>query len=679
MLTSSGIRVLVGVCGVAAGGVCLAQQTASWLNPVDGFWSDAMNWSGKVVPNNSGGDTFIAEILVPGSYRVTVDQNVSLSGLNIAAPGASLLLDASGRRLESTGPNLLDGVDVTGTGGSTVELGGNTVMQGGGRIANVSSFTFSGVTNFTGNDDFDLCDTCVFIQGDGFWSGGAGFTLEGVNASSEIVIRRGGSLTLTGSGERVIRGVGVLNRFINRGTLTVRLDDPASRMNVDGALMINTAGAQVKVMSGTLRSNAFGSAVLGRLEGGDWSVGDAGTVDLLGINVRETAVRVELSGAGSSFAAIDSLQTVLATGALAIRDGRDFVTDATATRFDVRGELEVGAGSTFTVSSVLANIQGGALRQGRFVIGGTLAVDAGGISTLGADLVLRGAGAIVGVSGGGDLLAGLAEIESAGTLELDAGAQFATAGDLDLAGMLKIGSGSSITVNGDLSAFQNGVFGGAAIELGGDVTADNAAVQTVAGRLSVGRDGRLLISGGGDGLAALTRIESGGVFGLTGGRVLDLTPADNTIEIAGTLMLGSSGETGPGSRLMAGGVTIETGGEVRVEIASLSDFGRIGAASATFGGGTPGETAGVLTLVLGEGYDAAFGDTFLVIETPSLASILGDGFAALDVEGVLGAGLFFEQFIGPDGLGVRVVPSPAAGALLLLGVAGSFRRRCSPG
>ena len=678
MKTNSGIRVLIGVFGVAAGGVCSAQQTASWLNPVDGLWSDAANWSGGVVPDNSGGNTFIAEILVPGAYRVTVDTDISLSGLSVAAPGSSLLLDASDRRFESVGSNLLDGVDVMGTGGSTVDLGGNTVMQGGGRVANVSRFTFSGTSNFTGNDDFDLCDTCVFIRGDGNWSGGAGFTLEGVNGSSEIVVEQGGNLSLTGGGDRRIRGVGVLNRFVNRGTLSVNLDDPSSMMDIDSAMLLNTEGALVDVTSGMLRSNAFGSAILGRLEGGDWSVKNAGTVDLLGVNVRETAVRVELSGAGSSFGAIDSLQKVLATGAFAVRDGRDFVTDATATEFEVRGELEVGAGSTFTVSSMLANIQSGALRRGRFVVGGTLEVDAGGISTLGADLVLRGAGSIVDASGGGDLLADLSDIDSDGTLELASGAVFSTAGDLSLTGALKIGSGSAMTINGDLSAFQGGVFGGATIELGGDVTADNAALERVEGRFTVGRDGRLLVSDAGgtiDGLAFLRRIESGGTFGLTGGRVLDLTPTDNTVEIAGTLVLGSSSGSGAGSALMADGVAIETGGEVRIEIASLGDFGRIETAAAAFGGGAPGETAGVLTLVLGEGYSATLGDEFSVVALTPGGVINGAGFDSIAVNGVLGGGLFFEQFIDADGLGVRLVPTPGVGGVMMLGLLASRRRR----
>lgn len=675
------IRILVGLCGVAAGGVCWAQQTATWLNPVSGLWSNPSSWSGGVVPNNAGPNTFIAEILVGGNFDVSVDVDVALSGLSLAATGAQLKLSGVGRSMTTNGANLFEGVDIMGDANTTINAGGNTVMQGGGRVANVSGFTFGGTVDFLGTDDIDLCDTCVNITGDGGWGGGLGFTLEGVSGSSEIVVEQGGSLSLTGTGDRRITGMGVLNRFVNRGQLTVDLDDLSGTMDIDSALMVNDAGGSINVARGKIASNAFGSVSLGRLNGGDWKVGDQGEVDLLGVQITETAVRVELSGAGSAFGAIDSLGAVLAGGAFSINNGRDFATDIAASTFDVQGTLEVGAGSKFTVTSTLANIDAGALRAGRFVVGGELELDTGNITTLGADLVLDGAGAIVAATGGANLLTTLDDIEAAGTLELKGGAGFATVGDLTLAGALKVRSGSAMTVNGDLSAFQNGTFSGAAIEVGGDVLADNTKVQRVEGRLVVGRNGRLLMDDTGgpvDGLVFLERVESGGTFGLDGGRELDLTAMDNTVEVGGTLVLGSSGLEGPmntGSVLLADAITQETGSTLSIGIGAIRDFGRVETGLATFGLGDPGSVAGELNLVLGAGYTAAFGDEFLVIDLTPMGSILGGGFASLTVDGVLGGGLFFEQFITSDGLGVRVVPAPGVGVALLGGLIASRRRR----
>ena len=51
------------------------------------------------------------------------------------------------------------------------------------------------------------------------------------------------------------------------------------------------------------------------------------------------------------------------------------------------------------------------------------------------------------------------------------------------------------------------------------------------------------------------------------------------------------------------------------------------------------------------------------------------GFASLVVEGDLGGGLFFEQFIDATGVGVVVVPAPGAAGLLGAGLMIASRRR----
>lgn len=663
------------------GGVCLAQDTATWLNPADGDWSDPLNWSGGVVPNNADPQFFRAEIIVAGIYVVDLDLDVELSGFDLSAAGARLQFVGLNRSFSTTGTNLLDGADITGSGNSAFTADGDTIVTGGASLVNVSALRFQGQTEFTGADDFDLCDTCLFISGEGFWTGPGAFNLEGVSASSEIVIEENSRLELSGTGDRTITGSDANDQVINRGTLAINLDSASQAFNISTALFSNETGGRVEVTRGMLESDAIGSVSGGRLTGGDWLVADEGGVVLTGTQITEIDVAVELRGTGSTFDALDTLVLIDTAGSLTLRDARDFTTDPLAASFEVQGELDIGAGSLFSVSTTLANIDGTALRDGRFVVAGELEVNSGPIDTLGADLVLDGAGIIKDAGTGDNLLAGLAVIEAGGSLELKGGAALTTPGNLNLDGTAKVGEGSTLEVMGDLSAFQSGVFTGATLEVAGTVIADNARVERVEGTLMIGVNGQVLAPDGGgttDALLFLERIEAGGLFGLEGGRQLDLTTVNNTVELAGRLVLNGSGTEGPGnpgSALLADGLIVEAGSVLEIGILSITDFGNIATDLLVFGGGLAGETAGELVLTTAESYTAAFGDEFILIEVSLLGLILGDGFAFLSATNPLGGGLDFEQFIDARGLGVRVIPAPATGVAVLATLLAARRRR----
>lgn len=666
---------------VLSSGLCAAQDTATWLNPVDGDWSDPLNWSGGVVPNNADPLFFRAEITIAGAYQVDLDLDVELSGLELTAAGARLQFVGLNRSFSTSGTNLLDGADITGSGNSTFTADGDTLVTGGASLINVTAFRFQGQTEFTGADDFDLCDTCLFISGDGSWTGTGAFNLEGLFASSEIVVEENSRLELSGAGDRTVTGTDSDNQFINLGTLAINLDTATQVFNVTTATFSNEAGGRVEVTRGVLESDAIASVSGGRLTGGDWLVADEGGVVLTGTQITEIDVAVELRGTGSMFEALDTLELIDTAGSLILRDGRDFTTDPLAASFEVQGELDIGAGSLFSVSTTLANIDGTALRDGRFVVAGELEVNSGPIDTLGAEVVLDGAGIIKDAGTGDNLLAGLAVIEAGGSLELKGGAALTTPGNLTLDGTVKVGESSTLEVQGDLSAFQSGVFTGATLEVAGTLIADNARVERVEGTLMVGANGQILAPDGGgtiDALLFLERIESGGLFGLEGGRTLDLTTVNNTVELAGRLVLNGSGTEGPGnpgSALLADGLIVEAGGVLEIGILSISDFGHVATDLLVFGAGLAGETAGELVLTTAGSYVAAFGDEFVLIEISLLGAILGDGFAFLSVTNPLGAGLDFEQFIDARGLGVRVIPAPATGVAVLATLLAARRRR----
>lgn len=663
---------------LAAGQAC-AQQDAFWVNPVSGLWSDAANWSVSFVPGQGANTNVRAVVDRDGPYTVALDFNAQVAGLELSGVGATLALTAPGTTLVSNGINTFEGASVTGDLSTVIQTRGTTTFTAGASFNRIGRVDLGGRTEFT-DDDIDLCDTCVFLTGPGFWTGGGTFTLQNDGVGSELVIEQGGSLRLEGAGSRTIQGIGGNNRFVNLGQLRLDFDSGAETLEISGAAFQNAAGGRVSVRTGTLRSNLSGTLSGTSLRGGDWFVGSGGTVDALGSVITAIDAKVELSGAAASFAALNTLERITANGAFRVTEGKAFQTDAGLAPLDVQGELEVGAGSVITVTGGLANLQAGTLTGGSFVVGGSLALSQGGpIEAIEASLTLAGAGA-VGDGTGADFLATLAEIRSGGVLALREGASFTTAGDLALTGTLDIGRGSVADVRGDLGAFQAGVLGKAGLRVGGDLVADNSRIETIAGSLVVGLDGRILARDGAggtvDGLAFLGEIRAGGSLELAGGRDLDLRSASNTVAIAGDLILGAtgSGDADPllGSVLSAGAVTFADGSSLTTSIAAIDNFGRIVADNVAFGSGASGETAGTLIVRVGEGYTGSFGDRFLVV---GASDVFGDGFETLVVDGALADGLFFELFLDGTGVGVAVVPAPAGLALLGAGVLASRRRR----
>lgn len=675
----------------AARGLCLAGAACSagaqtdvfWSAAVSGAWADAANWSSPFVPGTAGNTGVRAVINLSGSYTVGLDFDATVSGFELSGIGASLSLTAPGATLVSDGNNLFAGSSIQGSAGSQIQTRGATVFSGSSSINGVSNFNLGGTTEFTG-EDIDLCDTCVAITGSGVWrapaSGASRFRLDRDVTGSEVVIESGGSLSIAGTGTRMIEGTGGRGAFVNRGELLVDFDSGSSMFDIANADFRNTSGGMVRVESGTLRSDLAGSLSGTSLRGGDWAVGDSGTLDTKGAVIETIDVSVELSGAGSSFSAIDSLKRITTRAALRVMDGRVFTAGAGGDAFMVAGELEVGAGSVISVTADLMNLDAGRLSGGSFVVGGDLALaEGGGIDALAAALTLKGTGAITdGV--GSDQLAALASIESAGTLALRESASFTTAGDLGLEGALDLGRGTSADVRGDLSAFQNGVFRDAQILVRGELIANNARIETVEGRLVVGLDGTILtrdgVGGTLDGLAFLSEIRDGGSFELASGRDLDLSGVSNTLSIEGGLLLGATApgdaDARLGSVLTADAVAFSATGSLATTLAGLDNFGRIEAGSVEFGAGGAGLVAGELIVVLAEGFSVMFGDRFLLIDA---AGVLGKGFGLLTVQGVLGDGLFLEQFTDASGFGVVVVPGPGAFGVLGFGALAITRRR----
>src|SRR5262249_42693109 len=139
---------------------------------------------------------------------------------------------------------------------------------------------------------------------------------------------------------------------------------------------------------------------------------------------------ITLRDPGSSFAAVDGLQTNAAAGQFTVSGGRNFTTQS---GFTNNGVLTVGAATTFQVApgSALSNYNAGthALSGGTYALAGQLKFDNADIRTLGAAVTLTGAGSditdpVLGLSG----LRGLDTVGTGGSFSIQSGRNFQTAG-----------------------------------------------------------------------------------------------------------------------------------------------------------------------------------------------------------------------------------------------------------
>jgi hypothetical protein len=405
---------LAGVIGLLAfAGSASAQVTADWLDSVDGNWSNPFRWSTGIVPNNDVFNNYVARILLPGSYTVTLDIDVEVSGFQLEAVDAVLAIDP-GRTLNTVGNNVFRGAAITGSGGSEIFAGGNTLLAGGGSYTNVSSFTLDGGATFDEADDWDLCDTCLNLTADTGWLGTGSFNLDNASAQSEIVVEASGSLSVTGPGSRGVNSTDAGNRLINRGALEVDLGNAADGLDVLGAGFENQAG-KVTVTRGTLRSDEFRSLSGTTLIGGDWLVEADGRVQLDGVTITTLDVDVELKG-GASFDALDALDAIGAAGGLGLSN-RSF---STLGGLDLQGQLRLGAGSSLDVNGDISTFNAGAFEGGEIELRGQLVGENTRLEVVKSRFLLGQGGSLLfrDASGTNDGLAGLRRIDAGGDLEI---------------------------------------------------------------------------------------------------------------------------------------------------------------------------------------------------------------------------------------------------------------------
>lgn len=614
-------RVLVvcaGALAFAAGPALGGPVDVFWLTAASGNWGEAANWNPATVPNNFGGSEFNAFLQVAGAaYVVSVDADFTVRDFTMSSVDATLDLLTNRLTVEgqfTQGTNTITGTGglgelfLLGTGGLTGStLTGFQTLRSEGDLT-IAGSTFNGVMavmslgtlNFIGAAASEICDTCIDHEGVAInWSGDGGIMMGG---GGEIRNGAGSTFTVSGSGSMTLLAGSAAVR--NAGTL-LRTGGGATTMV--GVSLDNTG--VVDVANGSLSADSVENLVGGTLTDGAWVVRAGSTLDFVGANVTTNESDVTLEGAGSTFSAFtDHVAVNGAAGTISLRGGRNLTT---AADFTNDGKLDVGAGSTFRVAAglELTNFNAGTktLSGGVYDVAGTLVFDGADVVVLGADVTLRGAGAMQDEVGGNALLQSSTmtnTIAAGGKMAIRDGITFTTGGDMLVAsgGLLEIDTGTTFKVATGfdlLNISPTGVLNDAGIILKGTLQASNADVVEIGSGadLTLDGDGSQLLNGAGQSaFAALERIESGALT-IRGGRDLTVTNPTATFSVGGTgarLTVGPSGGTdgpvpGDTSVLTVTGNMSLGGGALRIDGGTLSIGGATGLT----------QTGGTITLVNG--------------------------------------------------------------------------------
>lgn len=534
-------RHLVLVAGVAlgCGNAALAQTEVVWNNPAGGSWGTASNWLPAVVPANAGANRFNARITLDGTYAVALNAPFTVSALTLANATGSIDLNLSGRALTVLGAFAQTGEQITGGGaGNLLTLRGASTFNSA--LILQAAVLSTGTLTFTGTGDNDICDTDVDHRGTAITLNGTGaLIIEGSNGR----LTNGHASTFTLSGNQAITGAGG-GRLVNNGRLLKNAGGGLSEINAN--VEFSNSGT-IDVQSGTLRVNTLAAGTLTgtTLLTGSYKVNAGTTLDLVGASVTTLNADVTLSGAGSTFAAMDALSLVTPSGRFALAGGRSFTTAGSLTN---NGTLAIGSGSDLALASGfgLTNFAAGTLTGGTYTLQGRLLADFGGadVATLAARLTLDGAGSLLGdtSAGNADRLANLARVNTGAefTVRSRTFTTGAAAFTVEDGGRVTAGPGSTVSL-GSLTNFAAGTLTDGTYAAQGTLRFTGAAVSTLNANLTLDGPASAVRnqSDNSDALAALATVSPFRTFTVTGGR--DYATSATTVTLDGaTLVVGKS-------------------------------------------------------------------------------------------------------------------------------------------
>lgn len=577
-----------------------------------------------------------------GTLQAAAGGRLNITGCTVAQdPGGTILADNAVVGL-GAGGTVTGGVLASANGGAvrsdagTATLGGVTnigtlqILGNGSSITvNGSSFANEGLiaVNYSGisnNATLRFADTCTLT--------GAGevFLRVGGSSISDAVISTLGDAVLTVGADQLIHGSGELSaRMVNQGTIVA--DDPTWDLTCNSDDLIN---------HGVMRAE----------DGGDLLISDGTLINLATVAAID-ASRILVSAAGflrnqgQITATDEGLLWVSSSSGQLVNDGsitagpmghfhvtNGSVKNYGTVRAEAQGAVWVDYGTYWSegLTAVSADgsfwsdrMQVSGNYSGSTLTGGTWQVEAGGImrlidcnvQTLKAGAVLIGPGAtIYSNEGSTDALAGLTSIQAGGHLEVRAGRDYATPGNLTNAfGGLTVGAGCAFAVLGQYTQTGNG-------EIDRGVACIDGTLDTNAGTLAIS-SGTLCGSG-----TILDDVNSGGW----------VKPGSLSGSLVGTLAVAGSFVQSPG-----GTFDVQLGGTGTGESDVLQVSGQA-------------SLAGRLIVRSIEGYTPQVGDRFTI-----LACGARTGEFAVET-GCPGLGLIYDTFYYADRVEIEILGDASA-------------------
>jgi hypothetical protein len=368
--------------------------------------ANTINNTGSITLDSAGSNS-VALSVVSGGATLTGGGKVILNGTANGIIGGPLT-NVDNKIQGAGGIALTTFINQSGGVVNANHVGDTMVFYGGGTVQN------SGVLEASNGGTLQL--------GGGHWSGGPIF----INQTSGGVIQAldgslvqlgysnpgnydspgsitGGTLATSGSGRIDARDYFLLDSVTNTGDLHVVY---TSGSNDNRLRLANTIGN-----TGTITLDSAGIY----LEG-DVTLTGSGTVNLNGYGI---------------------------SGGLLTNNGNTIQGSGTVDWMNNQGTVHVAAGDGMGINT-LANVSGGTLTGGTYIVAGTLAIS-GQITNNAASITLDGASSRMGYSTS-DALAPFANNLAAGSFTIQNGRNFTTADNFTNAGTMNIGSGTTFQV-----------------------------------------------------------------------------------------------------------------------------------------------------------------------------------------------------------------------------------------
>ena len=505
-----------------------------------------------------------------------------------------------------------------------------------------------------------------------------------ITGAAQTITTNAATLTLAG---------GTIFNTSNSTNALAGLANNTGKLTIGGNKAFTTTASTFS-NTGTLTVNAgstFTAPALTQISGTTLSAGTyvlSGNLDLnSGVSIATNAATLTLSGGTINSGSTNALAGLAAnTKSLTLANNANFTTTG---NFSNTGSLTVNGGSTFTVTSALAQYKSGtnALQGGVFVVGGTLgfAGGANGIETDAANLTMEGTGTINNTTSGANAnaLANFNTIASTGSFTLADAANFTAAANFTNSGKLTINAGSTLGVTGTLTNLSSGTLTGGTYTIAGtlQLAGANGGITTNAANLTLSGTSAKILDGTANALSSfdnntgtlnlatgitlvtanspftnsgIVAVAKGTTFEAGTGAAKEYSQTAGTTTVDGTLAGG--GTTGisvtGGTLLGAGTVHGNTSNGATVSAGDLGKAGLLAItgtytqlSSGTLNANIGGTTVGTQYSQLKISGKASLGGTLAVTLINSFTPAVGQTFTVLTAAGGFGGTTFTNTTI----------------------------------